>query len=291
MKIECVAHTNSGVGESPYWDTTAGVLWWVDIPAGLIYRFDPATNTNDQFAFGEPVGCLAVREPGGLVVAAKSGFYYFDPATLSREAIADPERDLPDNRFNDGAIDPQGRLWAGTMCESGGKFGSYYRLDPDGSVFTWKHGFGITNGLAFSPTGDKMYFADSAAATRKIWVCNYAVSTGIPGESAEFFDTANVAGRPDGGTVDADGCYWQAGVDGWQLYRLSPAGELLQTIDLPVERPSKPMFGGANLDVLYVTSIANNITPGTASSQPDAGSLLAIYDLGITGLPQPKFAG
>jgi sugar lactone lactonase YvrE len=291
VEITCVAPVGAGVGEGAVWDDRAQCLWWVDIPAGVIYRYDPATGENRTIDYGEPVGCLAVREQSGLVVATKSGFWLFDPETGAREAIHDPEAHLPDNRFNDGATDAQGRFWAGTMKDGGEPeaLGAFYRLDPDGAVTQWRGGIFTTNGLAFSPDGRRMYFSDSNPGVRTIWACDYDTTTGTPGEPEVFFDTRSVPGRPDGGTVDAEGCYWQAGVSGWQLYRLSPQGEVLMTIDMPVEKPTKPMFGGPDLATLYVTSIGAGLANDPA--QPDAGGLFAITGLGVTGLPQPRFQG
>jgi sugar lactone lactonase YvrE len=126
---------------------------------------------------------------------------------------------------------------------------------------------------------------------RAIWACDYDPDSGEPGPRRLFFDTRAVAGRPDGGTVDADGCYWMAGVSGWQLVRLTPAGAIDRIVDLPVERPSKPMFGGPRLDILYVTTIGVGLTPGTEARQPWAGGLLTVTGLGVGGVPQVPFAG
>ena len=293
MQIECVAQTRSQVGEGAVWDDRSQSLWWVDIPAGLIHRYDPASQQNETIDYGEPVGCLAVREQGGLVLATKSGFWLFDPQTGDREAIFDPEAHLTLNRFNDGATDTRGRFWAGTMKEGGTPeaLGWFYRLDCDMTVTPWKGDIFTTNGLAFSPDGKRMYFSDSNPSIRTIWVCDYDSDTGTPGEPRAFFDTRAVSGRPDGGTVDADGCYWQAGIDGWQLYRISPESELMQTIDMPIERPSKPMFGGRDLDILFVTSLGVGLTPGSETRQPEAGNLFAVTGLGVRGVRQTRFAG
>jgi len=291
ISIECVAPTRSQSGEGPVWDVTDARLWWVDIAAGLVHRFDPDTGANAGFDFGKPVGCIARRQSGGLVVAAKSGFWTFDPDTDDRAFLSDPETDLPENRFNDGTTDRQGRFWAGTMKDGGNPepVGSFYRLDPGGSVTRWKGGIFTTNGLAFSPDGKTMYFSDSNPAVRTIWAADYDVDTGTPGEPRMFFDTRQVAGRPDGGTVDGAGCYWQAGISGWQLYRITPEGKLDRTIDLPVEKPTKPMFGGSDLDTLFFTSLGGGLDPDRP--QPEAGSLFAITGLGVTGVPQARFAG
>lgn len=287
LAITCVADTQSGVGEGAVWDSRSACLWWVDIPAGLIHRYDPETEENATYPFGEPVGCLAVRRQGGLVLAAKSGFYFYDPETGNRQAIHDPEADLTANRFNDGTTDAQGRFWAGTMKEGAPEpLGAFYRLDPDGTVTKWRDGIFTTNGLAFSPDGTRMYFSDSNPQVRTIWTCDYDTETGTPGRVRTFFDTHAVAGRPDGGTTDAEGCYWMAGVSGWQIYRLSPQGEVLTTLDMPIEKPTKPMFGGPDLGTLYVTSIRVD-----DPEQPQAGGLFAITGLGIQGVPQPMFEG
>lgn len=289
--IEVAAATRSALGEGAFWDIQDQCLWWVDISRGLIHRFDPKSGENGTTDFGEPVGCLAPRQSGGLVLAAKSGFWFFDPESGEREKIGDPEEHLPGNRFNDGGTDLQGRFWAGTMKDGGTpeRAGSFYRLNADLTITKWRSDFYTTNGLAFSPDGRTMYCSDSNPSIRTIWAYEYDTRTGTPANERIFFDTNVVAGRPDGGTVDADGCYWQAGVSGWQLNRISPKGELLSTIEMPIEKPTKPMFGGADLDVLFVTSLSLGLD--ASPPQPDAGNLFAIHGLNIQGVPQTRFAG
>lgn len=294
IRIECVVDIRARTGEGAFWDQERQCLWWVDIPAGLIYAFDPSTDQNKCYALDEPVGCLAPTVKGDLLIATKSGFWRFDPDTGKKTALHDPEADRPANRFNDGATDPKGRFWAGTMKDDGtppSPDGAFYRLDTDLTSTKWIDRIFTTNGLAFSPDGKTLYCSDSNVSVQTVWAADYDLDTGVPGDRRVFFDARAVDGRPDGGTVDTDGCYWMAGVSGWQLVRLTPAGKIDRIIDLPVERPSKPMFGGKELDILFVTSIGTGLTAGTDIQQPQAGGLFAITGLDVTGVPQTPFAG
>lgn len=312
MNIECVIDSKSEIGEGALWDHRAQRLWWVDIPKGHIYRYDPSSDSNETFEFGEPVGCVAPRESGGLVLAAKSGFWLYDPDTGERKAICDPESDIPENRFNDGGTDRQGRFWAGTMHDEKpsrpqGAFyrldstlqpgeeatkdpktgGPLYKLDERFRISPEIHGFHTTNGLAFSPDGKTMYVAESHRNIRTVWAYDYDPSAGMPSGKRVFFDCHGQSARPDGATVDSDGCYWLAGIDGWQLLRITPRGELDRVVDMPIQRPSKPMFGGPSLDTLYVTSLGIGLD--RPKTQPQAGGLFAITGLGVSGVPEVPF--
>lgn len=286
-RVEVAHDARARLGEGAVWDAEEQALYWVDIDGGLVHRFDPSSGPDDPLDVGERVGCIALREGGGAVAGCQSGLYRLDLNTGARTLIAAPERDMPDNRFNDAATDRQGRWWAGTMHMGEPKrpLGTFYRLDPDLSLTAWRSGITTTNGLAFSPDGRTMYFSDSFAEVRTIWSAPYDTQTGTPGKPTVFFDTRVVAGRPDGATVDADGCYWMAGVGGWQLVRLTPRGEIDMIVDMPVARPTKPMFGGRDLATLYVTSI------GGAPDQPLAGNLFAVTGLPVGGVPERRFAG
>ena len=292
ITIDIAVPSRSRLGEGAVWDLEDQALWWVDIKSGFVHRYDPVSGENLTYDVGEPVGCLSRRSKGGLLIATQSGFHFFDPESGTRDALADPEADLEGNRFNDGTTDPRGRFWAGTMKDDGGpaeRRGQFYRFDPDRTVTAFFDKVFTTNGLTFSPDGQTMYFADTNKDVRTIWACDYDLDNGMPSNRRVFFDSRDLAGRPDGGTVDADGCYWMAGVGGWQVVRITPEGDVDRVIEVPVEKPTKTMFGGAGLDTLFVTSIGAGMEDDPR--QPDAGSLLAITGLGVTGLPQPRFAG
>ncbi|MBJ3774509.1 SMP-30/gluconolactonase/LRE family protein [Acuticoccus mangrovi] len=290
VKVECVHDAGAKLGESPVWDDQEGVLYWADIDAGLLHAFDPVSGPRAPIAIGERLGCFALRAGGGAIMGTESGIYYYDFGTGERSLLAAPEQDRPENRFNDSATDRDGRWWLGSygMMKPQRAEAAFYRVDPDGTVTKWLDGVYTTNGLAFSPDGTTMYLSDSHRDVRTVWACDYDRDTGTPTDRRVFFDTREVVGRPDGGTVDADGCYWMAGVAGSQLVRITPAGKVDMIIELPVERPTKPMFGGPGLDTLYLTSIG-----GAAYDPvpPLAGGLFAVTGLPAKGIPETRFAG
>ncbi len=291
LTIECVADLKCEVGEGCFWDEKEQALFFVDIPPGVLYRL--RDGRLDQWTFGEPLGCLALDRAGNAILALKSGLWRYDLTSGRKIFIVHPEADRPGNRFNDGALDRRGRFWIGSMKLAGPpeRTGAFYRLDTDLAITRHFDETFTTNGLAFSPDGAIMYFSDSNPEVRTIWACDYNQNTGYPSNRRVFFDTRRVAGRPDGGTVDAEGCYWMAGVGGWQLLRLRPDGSIDRVVDMPIEKPSRPWFGGPDLDVLYVTSLRAGLTPGTEARQPQAGGLFAVRGLGVKGLAQPRFGG
>lgn len=277
------------IGESVVWHTQERRLYWVDIPLGILHRTDPVTAIDETWTLPEELGCIGLRAGGGLIAGMRHGFYFFDPATGSLEHLHDPEPNLPDNRMNDGACDREGRFWAGTMALNASGFeGAFYRFDRNLNCQKFREGIGITNGLAFSPDGRTMYCADTHRDRQIVWAYDYDGSDAMPTNERVFIDMKAMAGRPDGATVDSDGCYWIAAVDGWCVMRYTPDGRLDRKIDMPVQRPSKLAFGGARLDTIYVTSISIGLTPEI--DQPLAGGLFAI-DAGVSGLAESQFLG
>ncbi|MDQ2694792.1 MAG: SMP-30/gluconolactonase/LRE family protein, partial [Pseudomonadota bacterium] len=282
----------AALGEGALWSAAEQALYWVDITRPTLNRFDPASGVNTSWPMPSPIGCFALCPQGGAVVALCEGFHHFDLRTGALRLIADPEPHKPGNRFNDGTVDPRGRFWAGTMPIAGpgeAPEGGLYCLDLDGGVRQAEGAFWIQNGLAFSPDGRTMYVSDSYAPIRTIWAFDYDPDSGVPANRRLFFDTRSVAGRPDGAAMDADGCYWMAGVGGWQLVRLTPQGQVDRIIPMPVEKPTKIAFGGRNLDIMYVTSIGQGADPADPA-QREAGNLFAVH-AGVQGLPVPGYAG
>jgi sugar lactone lactonase YvrE len=286
-----VGETRALLGEGPVWDPIEGVLWWVDIRRPALHRSTPATGATREWPMPEEVGSLALRRDGarGLLLALRSGFAFFDPATGGLERIGDPEPDQPDNRLNDGRCDRRGRFWVGSMHVSARQpTGALYRLDPDRTWHRLRDGITVPNSLAFAPDDGTLYFADTP--TRRIMAYAFDAARGALGSARVFATLAEDAGYPDGSTVDAEGFLWNAHWDGGRLTRYAPDGRVDRVVPLPVSRPTCCAFGGPALDILYVTTASVRLDEAELARQPWAGGLLAL-DVGIRGLPEPRFGG
>ena len=292
MKVEQVYPERMGVGEGIGWAAEQGWLHWVDITGRRLYR-----GAGDQVtAWDMPteVGFCAPHVSGGVIVGLNDGFALFDPSDGGFTPWGNPEPHMPGNRFNDAAVDRQGRLWAGTMPLGGAAEdpeGTLYRLDGPGVFERVMEGFWTQNGMAFSPDGTLGYVSDSVPHVRRIWRFSVDPETGAPGERELFFDTAGLPGRPDGATVDSEGCYWMAGVGGWQILRITPEGIVDRQIDVPVCRPTKLAFGGSGLVTLYVSTMGPGLSPDVRpEEQPLAGCVLALRP-GVSGVPDMVVGG
>jgi len=289
VAIRLAVDAKNKLGEVPVWDVAEQALYWVDIEGKKLFRLDPASGAVREWAFAERVGSYALRQSGGFVCAFESGFAFFDPATGAVDWIARPEAMIARNRFNDGKCDRAGRFWAGTMDDKLSEHtGSLYRLDPGGSVRRMDGAIGISNSLAWSPDNRIFYFADTLDST--IYAYDFVLATGEIANKRVFTATHDQPGSPDGSTIDAEGFLWNAQWDGWRLVRYAPDGRVDRVVDLPVQKPTSCMFGGPDLRTLYVTSAIWDLAGAALAEQPWAGGVLAL-DVGVAGLPEPRFAG
>ena len=284
--MQCIADVHAVLGEGPVWVTRESALYWLDIKGRKIFRLDHDGRLT-EWPTPLRIGSLAPRKSGGFIAGTEDGIALVDPDADRFEIIARPEEQLPDNRFNDGKVDRRGRFWAGTMDDlERAATGTLYCIAPTG----WSavdRDYKVTNGPAFSPSGDVMYHSDSA---RQV---TYAFEMEADGQVAKrrtFLQFGPGDGYPDGMTVDDEGCLWIAFWDGWCIRRFSPAGEWVETVKMPVQRPTSCAFGGADLDRLYVTSASIDLNESALAMQPNAGGLFMMVP-GARGLADVPYDG
>jgi sugar lactone lactonase YvrE len=276
------------VGEGPVWDPRIGKLVWVDIPNGTVFTTDPATGETVRRDVGRAVGIVLPRAAGGYVAAIQDGFY-----TLAEdgrtELIAPVEATNPATRLNDGEIDPQGRLWAGTMgWEAEPGAGALYRLDPDGTVTRMVDDITISNGLGWSPDGTVMYYVDTV--TLRVDMFDFDPVSGDISNRREFVTIRHGGGRPDGLTVDSEGAVWVATWPGYGVHRYLPDGTLDAVIPMPVSNVSSIELGGPDLRDAFITTAWELLSDAEHMAQPLSGSLFRTR-VEVPGKPRVPFAG
>jgi sugar lactone lactonase YvrE len=283
------------LGECPLWDVQSQRLYWVDSHHGRIFQASAEGRAIKQWTLPSTIGSMALRRNGGAVVSLRSGLHLFDFDSGRSQPIAHPEEGLPGVRLNDGKVDRQGRFVVGSFDEalyapesSPVPRGSLYRLDTDMSLTRLEQGFGVANGPCWSPDGRRFYLADTWAKT--VWLYDWDAA-GVPRNKRVFVEGSG-PGAPDGATVDSEGYLWNAwigaGTGGGDIRRYSPDGRLDRRIELPTAKVTSVMFGGPNLDVLYVTSMGLGGFPEDRAAD---GGLFAIMGLGVQGIPEPRFGG
>ena len=277
MEPELIADYNNHVGEGPLWHQTERLLYWVDIPQGRIFRYDPVSGKHEQFYQGRVLGGFTIQEDGSLLLFMDRGSI----AILKEGELSYIVDEIPkerDTRFNDVIADPRGSVFCGTM-PTDTESAKLYRLDPDGSLTVVLDGIGLSNGLGFTPDRKQMYYTDSYA--RKIYIFDYDEHTSEISNQRVFVETPEDGGIPDGMTVDAEGHVWSARVDGSALFRYTPDGVEERSITFPAKKVSSVTFGGDDMDEMYVTTIGGD---NKAEEGPGAGALFRLK-LGIRGVP------
>jgi sugar lactone lactonase YvrE len=283
------------LGESPMWHPREQSLYYCDIAGRKLQRFDPATGALVHWDFDTEVACCAPMLDGALLLAMRDGLWRFDPTSGARTRLSAPPYEPAKERFNDGKCDPQGRFWVGTIYEPRDPALASLYCFADGRLQRKADGITVSNGLAWSPNGRTMYWSDTKAHTVYAFdfepgsgaIGNRRVFASFPGKQAgQSLD--DYGGRPDGAAVDAEGCYWCAMFEGQRLLRLSPAGEVVRELRLPVRCATMPCFGGADLKTLYITTARENRPEGELRQQPWAGCVLAV-DVDVPGLPVNVF--
>ena len=287
----CIDDSRCILGESPIWSPAEQALYWVDIQNPMIYRFHPDSGERRNWAIETEIGSIGLGPDGKLICGLRMGLGWFDLETGKIEIISDPEGDKQWNtlRMNDGKVDRAGRYWCGSMEDPGhGPKGSLYRFDTDGSWETILTEIKVPNAICWSPDNSIMYFADSHED--RIRAYDFDLESGEIGNERVFVDTGGEEGHPDGATVDAEGYLWSAQIYGGKINRYAPDGTVDRVVEIPTPRVTCCTFGGANLDILYVTTASFRMDRDELAADPLAGKTFAV-ETGVTGIAEPVFAG
>ena len=289
MEPERIADYECGTGEGPLWHPEDGVLYWVDIPAGRLFWYDPVADVHECcYERDGPIGGFTIQADGSLLLFEEGGRIerWEDGQT---DLVLEGIEDEADSRFNDVIADPRGRVFCGTMPTED-DLGNLYRLDRDGSITTVIEDVDISNGLGFTPDRSRLYYTESEA--EKIYRFAYDEATGSIADRETFVDLADEAGVPDGLTVDEEGYVWSARWDGGCLVRYSPDGEEVARVEFPARKVSSVTFGGEHYEEAYVTTaLGESLAAGEtvadrrAEEGSGAGALFRV-ELGVSGVPE-----
>jgi len=286
IDAECVLEAAATLGEGAAWCDRTQTLYWVDIQAPALHRFDPSTGRDRSWLMPEPIGTVALGRDSRVVVALASGLAWFDPDSERLDRFLPIEADQPATRLNDGRCDHQGRLWVGSMGRGTQEpIGTLFRCTAETAapVLT---GIKVPNCTAFSPDGRRMYFTDTP--TRVVRAFDLDADTGALTNERQFADFSSLSGFPDGATIDAEGGLWVAHWDGGQVSRFTPDGKLDRSIRVPAPRVTCSAFGGPGLGTLFITTARTGLSTEALAQAPLSGGIFAARP-GVSGLPEPRF--
>ncbi|WP_418609090.1 SMP-30/gluconolactonase/LRE family protein [Gluconobacter cerinus] len=284
---ECILDLRATLGEGPVWSEAEKSLYFVDIIAAKVHRFTPETGDHKTWDAPDRLGFLLPVANGTFLAGLRDGLHGFDPESGDFEAGPEIEPERPDNRLNDGCVDPLGRVWFGTMDDGEEEpTGSIYRVvhTEDGLEITHHNeGYIVSNGPAVSPCGRVLYVCHSPKQTI------YAFDVDENGDlSNERVFATLTKGYPDGIVTDSEGNLWCGTWGGGRVARFRPDGTELPSIDMPVTNVTKVAFGGVDLKTVFVTTARKGLDDDVLAKEPQAGSLFA-FRTDIAGVPQNQF--
>ena len=286
----CVWDAKALLGEGAVWDAASRRLYWVDIKGGEILALEPASGRRRRWSVPPPVGCVVPAGPDRLLAALGAGITLLDVSGDRPQGrlVVHPEAERLGNRYNDGACDPQGRFWVGSMDDAEMRpSGAFWRLDADGAVACVDDGYVIANGPAFSPDGGTVYLTDSGRRT--VWRAGVTPDGRLSGKTVfARFDQDGEA--PDGMAVDRDGGVWIAVWGGGCVRRFSPDGRWTHSVSVPASQVTRCAFGGPDLDILFIATARIGLDDQALSGQPLAGGLFACRP-GPVGMAVAPWAG
>lgn len=278
VKIQCE------LGEGPVWSQQHQTICWVDILKGEIHQYDTLRAHLHTLSLHTLIGAIAICKSGRFIAAMQEGLVFVNRLDGKVEIIIHPELSLSKNRFNDGKCDPAGRFWIGTMAiDESSAAGSLYTLDQNFHVERKIANTTISNGMAWSPDEQKFYHIDTP--TMKVMAYTYNKKQNQISRPSVVITIGKEDGYPDGMTIDNEGMLWIAHWNGWQVTRWNPeTGRKLLDVKLPVANVSSVVFGGTDLQDLYITTARKGLSPQQLEDQPLAGSLFVVKNSGFRGL-------
>ncbi|MDR5839131.1 SMP-30/gluconolactonase/LRE family protein [Caballeronia sp. LZ034LL] len=277
------------LGESPVWDDLTQTLHWTNIHAREMWSWKPSSRDSAPVVrtMPERIGALGLRAGGGLVLALERGFATLDDGSLEPQPLAALTAPVARTRLNDGRVSPDGRFLCGGMNEETPQRANaaLHSLDADHRVHDLLPGIACANSLCWSPDGGTLYFSDMP--TRRIDAFDYA--DGALANRRVFAELAT-PGAPDGSIVDEEGFLWNAQWGGAKLVRYAPDGTVDREVPLPVSNPTCMIFGGLELDIMFITTAWFTLDDTQRAREPHAGSLFA-WRPGVRGLASPRYRG
>lgn len=276
------------LGEGPVWDVGADALWWVDSEAGIVFRGevdgDRVTEV-DRRSFAEKVGSVSPAADGGLLVAGERHVYVVDPLGSILDSIRILDDDVQ-SRLNDSVCDPRGRFLVGSVRLDGrSRQERLVSIDPDRSVRVVADRITVSNGIGFSPSGEAMYYVDSRPG--EVAAYDYDLDSGSASGRRVLFESE---GTPDGLAVDVDGNLWIAFFGEAEVRCITPLGDTIHVIEVPVPHPTCPEFAGEDLDTLVITTALLTMSESERAISPGSGAI-HVADPGVRGLPATPWAG
>ena len=286
--MEVAIHAGALLGEGPRWDAAGARLLWVDIEGRALHLFDPGRGEDRAIELPDRVGAAAPATDGGVLVALADRLAVIDLESESARTLVE----IPHGagmRLNDGACDPAGRFWVGSMAlDNRPGAAALYRYSGDGGLERVLEDVTLSNGLGWSPDGGTMYYVDSMAY--RVDAFDFDLATGAISARRPLIVIERGGGIPDGLAVDDDGGIWVALWGRAAIRRYSPDGELDRVLDVPAANVTACCFGGDDGRSLYVTTASVDLSAGQLQQQPLAGSVF-VTEVGVSGPPAHPFAG
>jgi len=281
LKSELIFDAQATLGEGPAWDAKTQTLYWIDILEKRIYAGREIIAQLDDY-----IGCVAPCKNGHLILGRRASIVDFEPGS-AKETVLHTLSEPAHNRVNDGKCDPAGRLIFGSM--------DFYKQKPSGFLYSYDgnnttqllDGIRISNGLAWSVDYKTLYYIDTP--TREIKAFDYDISSGKIANPRVIIRVAESLGWPDGMTSDMDGNLWIAMWGGAQVAKWNPnSGKLLDSISVPALHTSSCVFGGRDMNELYITSALDEMSETDLKKYPLSGGLFKVIT-DVEGMPTFEF--